>query len=325
MRPARRLIVALLCLAAFDPFVPALQRRAERQRYEGGQAFRFENSDLFALGPLVSYLRDHPRGERPRTLFLGNSVIFGFGLDAGEAIPGRFQSLHPGTQVFNAAVNGFELGSSYLVSKAVVESVDRFYVMRGAPVAHPLLASMIPVEPADIRLFRLQTPDPLEARLQSMAEAWRLYAATYRLQAAWYGTSTRQYIHLQADALRRAVSGDRQQQASATHASRDGVVEVMRRRSAVPPGEARRAELRRRDEMLWTFADLMAAHRKRAVILQFGGAANGAAGEAEIADFNAAFAPFAELVVLRIPPALLYDGRHVTAIGAQRVAEALTP
>jgi len=325
VRPARRLIIALACLVALDPFVPGLQRRVEQHRYEDAHAFRFEGSDLFALGPLVAHLRDQPRGERPRIVFLGNSVMFGYELEPDEAIPGRFQRLHPDTQVFNAAINGFEMGSSYLVSKAIIGSVDRFYVMRGAAAANPLLASLIPVEEADVRAFHLQSPDPVEARLQSMAEIWHLYASTYRLQAAIFGTSTRQYIHGRADAVRRAIAPDGPQPAIGAHAPADGAIAVTRWRSATIPTDERRSELRRQDQVLWQFAELVSAHRKRAVILQFGGAVTGVSSETELADFNAAFAPFVEVVGLTIPPAFKYDSRHLTAEGARLVAEALRP
>jgi hypothetical protein len=313
LRSARRLIVAALCLAAFDPFVPGLLRRAERHRYEETQAFRFESSDLFGLGPLVSYLREHPRGERPRALFLGNSVMFGFQLRAEEAIPARFQERHPGMQVFNGAVNGFDLGSNYLVAKAAVDAVDAFYVMRGTAAVHPLLTSLIPVDTADADAFHLPRPDPVESRLRSIAGMWRLYASSDRLQAAWFGTSTRERIHL---LTRPAITR--------TFAAADEAVGVARAtwRSATPPSDARRAELRRRDETLWTFAELVSGHRKRAVVIQIG-TPTGAMGEAELADFNAAFAPFVEVVGATIPPALLFDGRHLTPDGARRMAEVL--
>ena len=83
--------------------------------------------------------------------------------------------------------------------------------------------------------------------------------------------------------------------------------------------------LRRRDELLWKFAELVYGHRKRAVFLQIGSATTDAIGESEIADFNGAFEPFVEIVGLTIPPALRFDARHLTAEGARRVAEALRP
>ena len=39
MRPARRLIFAVVWLVVFDQFVPDVQHRVERHRYEGARAF----------------------------------------------------------------------------------------------------------------------------------------------------------------------------------------------------------------------------------------------------------------------------------------------
>ena len=313
MRAARRLIVAVICLAAFDPFVPGLLRRAEQRRYEETQAFRFQSSDLFGLGPLVAYLREHPRGERPRVLFLGNSVMFGYQLTAAEAVPARFQERHPQTQVFNGAVNGFDLASNYLVAKAVIDAVDAFYVMRGTALVNPLLASLFPVDAADAEAFHLPRPDPVERRLQSIAGVWQLYASTYRLQAALFGTSTREALHL---LTRPATTG--------TFPSREDAAGVGRSdwKGVPPPSEQRRAQLRQRDETMWRFAELAYSHRKRAVFIQIG-TPTGAMGAAELAEFNAAFSPFVEVVGVTIPPASLFDGRHLTPSGAIRVAEAL--
>lgn len=314
--PARRLILAVVCLLVFDQFVPAILRRAEDRRYEDARAFRFASSDLFGLGPLVAYLREHPRGVRPRAVFLGNSVMYGFELDAADTVPGQFQRLHPEMQVFNAAVNGFDLGSNYLAAKALVDSVDRFYVMRGTAAVNPRLASLIPVDGADAVAFHLETPNPIETRLQAMAGRWQLYASSYRLQAALFGTSTREYIHRRSRAVAR-------RQFPPEDPSLPPVT-IMTWASGTPPDEARRADLRRRDDVLWRFAELVSACRKRADVL-FIGTPTGALGEPELADFNAAFSPFVRIVGITIPPALLYDGRHLTPLGARRVASALAP
>ena len=312
MRSARRLIVAVLCLAAVDPFVPGALARAERHRYEETRAFRLANSDLFGLGPLVAYLREHPRGDRPRALFLGNSVMFGYQLNAAEAVPARFGERHLGIQVFNGAVNGFDLGSNYLVAKAAIDAVDAFYVMTGTATVNPLLASLIPIDPADAEALHLPRPDPIERRLQSIAGLWQLYASTYRLQAAWFGTSTRESLHL---LTRPAITR--------TFTSADpSAVGRSAWRGAAPPSDERRAELRQRDETMWAFAELAASRRKRVVFIHIG-APTGAMGETELAAFNAVFAPYAEVVGVTIPPALLFDGRHLTPAGAIRVAEAL--
>ncbi len=55
-RTARRLVLMVVWLLLFDLAVPPLLELAERRHYESTTAFRFENSDLFGLGPLVDYL-----------------------------------------------------------------------------------------------------------------------------------------------------------------------------------------------------------------------------------------------------------------------------
>jgi hypothetical protein len=197
--------------------------------------------------------------------------------------------------------------------------------MRGTPAVHPLLASLVPVDADDLRAFHLQSPDRVETRLQSIFAIWRLYASTYRLQAAIFGTSTRQYVHRRGDAVRRVVAPDGRPAATAAISSLGGSIQLTRWRSATPPAGERRAELRRRDELLWNFAELVYRHRKRAVFLQIGSPATDAIGESEIADFNGAFEPFVEIVGLTIPPSLRFDAQHLTAEGSRRVAEALTP
>src|SRR5688572_27360788 len=93
-RPARRLAIAAIVLVGVDLVEPGVLRRLETSRYEDlSTDFRFENSDLFGVGPLVEYLRDNPVGHQPRVTFLGNSVTYGYGLTAAEAVPGQYQRL----------------------------------------------------------------------------------------------------------------------------------------------------------------------------------------------------------------------------------------
>src|SRR5437867_5682255 len=117
----RRFAAAAATLAVIDLFVPTWVARAEQSRYEGDRVFRFEYSDLFAVGPVVAYLRDHPRGDRPRAVFLGNSVVWGFRLPVEESLPVQFQRLQPSVRVFNFAVNGFGIASAHLMLKQVVD------------------------------------------------------------------------------------------------------------------------------------------------------------------------------------------------------------
>ncbi len=326
-RFTRRLAFAVLWLAVFDQFVPRLLRRVERERYEAGRVFRFENSDLFALGPLVSYLREHPQGKRRRVVFLGNSIIFGYGIAAAEAIPAQFQEQQPGTRVFNAAFNSAGLGSSYLIAKAIVEAVDGLVVLIGSPgTAHDMLPSLIPVEESDRRAFALRPPDPVERRLQSYADVWRLYAYRYRLQAALFSTSTRQYIYLhKRDLLRRLLAPTFSPPPPPPvpwSPSADSVA-FRAPRSASPPDAEGRQQLRQNHQLLCQFADLARSHRRPAVFVQVVDVSV-ELSDSEAADFNAMFAPFAEVVILEVPPSLRFGVMHVTPQGAHAAAAALS-
>lgn len=326
-RFTRRLVFAVLWLALFDQLVPPLLRRLERERYEAGSVFRFENSDLFALGPLVSYLREHPQRDRRRVVFFGNSIVFGYGLVAGDAIPAQFQRQEPDTRVFSVAFNGAELPSSYLMAKAIVDAVDSLFVLVGPrSTANAMLPSLIPVDESDLRDFALPPPDRVERRLQSLAGAWRLYAYRHRMQAALFGTSTRQYLYLhKRDIARRLVAPVYAPlpPPAVSWQPGDGRVTLRALRPSSLPDAGRRQQLRQRHELLCRFADLARDHRTRTVFVQVDGISV-ELDDAEAADFNAIFAPSAEVVSLGVPAALRYDNLHVTPQGAQAVAAALS-
>ena len=326
MRHGRRLAFVVVWLAIFDQFVPPVLRALEHDWYEAQAVFRFENSDLFALGPLVAYLREQPRGERPRVAFFGNSVVWGYGLRTSSPVPARFQERQPAVRVLNIAVNGYELGDAYLIAKAIINSVDRLYVQVAAGSANPALASLIPVDEEDARAFELRPPGRLQRRLEAIAGTWRLYASAYRLQAALFGTSTRQYIYLnKGNVVRRLLSrgGDAPREVLPTEA--DPQVDLAAPAAAAPPTPERRAQLRAQYPVLWQFEELLHRYQKQAVFLEFGEGTGPGAGltDDEIADLNASFAPFGEVVRLRIPAPLKYDPVHLTEIGAHQVAEAL--
>jgi hypothetical protein len=320
-RSFRRLLLVVLWLAAADQLVPRTLERLERARYESGPVFRFENSDLFSLGPLVSYLREHPRGDRPRTMFFGNSVIWGYGLDAASTLPSHYQRLAPGEKVFNIAINGFQTGSSYLISKAIIGSIDRLFILRQGEAADPLLPRLIPVEHSDMVAFKLPEPDSMERALVLLAERWRLYALTYRIQSALFGSSTRQYIYLhKGDFARRLFARERAE----TPGVPDPVIEIRLTapRSADLPSPERLRGLRARYPLLCNFGDLIVLHRKQGVFLQIDGYSE-AISQDDVGAFNAAFAPYAMIAVFRTPDAATYDRMHLTSAGAVAVAKAL--
>jgi hypothetical protein len=311
-RALRRLALMLLWLIALDQFVPSILARLERWHYEGHTAFRFENSDLFALGPAVAWLREHPHSNRRRVVFLGNSMTFGYELPAESALPAEFEKRQPDTRVFNMAINGHELGTSYLIAKSVVDSVDVFFVQLTGESADPMLGSLIPVDDADVARFRLLRPNRLEQLLKErLGHVWHLYADNERIQAAMFGTSTRQYLYLHKKDVLGAMLGRRSPSAPAPAA-------MAARPSLRVPRDVHGCCLRR---VLFDFAELARAHKKRIVFIEYEYFIPIVdTGEAEL---NATYAPFAEIVVVHVPPALTTDGLHLNAQGARLVAEAL--
>lgn len=315
-RPLRRLLFVILWLALADCFVPSILQRAERTRYESPAPYRFENSDLFALGPMVRYLHEHPHGERRRAMFLGNSIVFGYGIRASEAVPAQFEKLAGNTRVFNAAINGQQMGDNLLVGKAVIDSVDVLFVqLIRQEGARPILGKLIPVDDDDARRFHLDRQNAVETGLRSLlGRVWRLYAVNDRLQAAFFGTSTRQYLYLHK---RELLLGRAPETATPIPPNGPPVLLIAPRSAA--PGAIRV------DLLPHTLLDLAAfakARRKRLVVLDFPPKRD-AGHEATIADFNAAYAPYAEIVTILVPESLEYDRMHFTAAGSHAVAAAL--
>jgi hypothetical protein len=310
----RRLVLILFWLIAIDQAVPFVLEHLERRHYEGTRAFRFENSDLFALGPLVQYLRDHPQHPHRRVVFFGNSMIFGYFLKPEDAVPAQFQKLQPDARVYNAAVNGQELGTSYLVAKDIIDSVDVLYVQVVGGEANPLLPSLIPVDDSDLRRFHLEAPNRVETRLESwLGRVWHLYADNYRLQAALFGTSTRVFVYMHKKDPLKALHATHS--AEAWPAIR-GEVSV---RAPRKPGPvlAQNGQQRIKNDL----AALARAHHKRVVFLEFEWTNN--ATDGEDAAFNAAYAPYAETIIVHVPPAVTFDGQHLVPASSAAVAQAL--
>jgi hypothetical protein len=307
----RRLLLMVVWLIAIDQAIPPLLERLERRHYEGTKAFRFENSDLFALGPLVEYLRDHPRHQHRRVVFFGNSMLFGYLLKAEEAVPAQYQKLQPDARVYNAAVNGQELGTSYVVAKDILDSVDVLYVQVVGASANPMLGSLVPVDEADVRRFQLKTPDRVEARLESwLGRVWHLYALNYRLQAALFGTSTRVFIYAHKSDLLHALRGPQ------TWPPARGEVTLRAPRKPGPlSGEGEQQRIAN------DLAALARAHRKRVVFIEFEWTTQ--ANDDQVAAFNAANAPYAEAVIVHVPPGATFDGQHLVPEASAKVAAAL--
>jgi hypothetical protein len=327
-RAVRRLAFAVAALVAADRFEPALLRSVEEARYEDpGKDFRFENSDLFGLGPLIAYLREHPRGHLRRVLFLGNSITYGYTLRVADALPARYQRLDTSSKVFNVGVNGFDNETAFLVAKAAIDSGDLFYVLRnprqaGGARVNRLLPKLIPVDDADLATFHLTAPNETERMLSRAANHWRLYRDAYRLQAALFGTSTREYIYLHKGAFARALVA-RVRAAQPESAPSDGTVTIDAPVSGAAPDARREARLREESPELWHLGDLLLNRRKSGVFLHIPGYSAHLADDA-IGDFNRVFAPYVRVLVLHIPAQLTFeDGIHLTSAGSDKVARAL--
>lgn len=307
----RRLVMMVLWLVVFDQFVPPLLECLERRHYEGTTVFRFENSDLFALGPLVEYLREHPRHERRRVVFFGNSMIFGYFLKPEDAIPAQYQRLQPGTRVYNAAINGQEVGTGYLVGKDILDSVDVLYIQSAGVRANEMLPSLIPVDDADLRRFNLAPPDRIETRLQSwLGRVWKLYRYNYRLQAALFGTSTRVFVYMHKRDLARLFRVPLLQPTSFAPVHGQVSLRAPRKAGAVAPS------------IKSDLAQLAHARGKRVVFIEFEWGTR-VQDEAEVAAFNAAYAPLAETVIVHVPPEVTFDGMHATPAASAQIAEVL--
>ena len=327
-RAARRLLVAALVLAVIDWFVPRFLAHAERARYESTRLFRFENSDLFSLGPLVEYLHENQRGVRPRIVFLGNSVVWGYFLGPSESVPAQFQRLAPDARVFNLGVNGFQSGSAYLVTKAIVDSVDLLYVFDFGRTANAMLPHLVPVSHEDARRFGLDEPNRVERRLQHLLGFWNLYRSAHRLQAALFGTSTRVYLYLNTGSLLAPwrhggpAPPSAEPMATTTPLTASADLEVEAPHAGAPPSGGRLAELAARYPLLWDYAQLVASRGKRAVIVELADYSP-PVDATDRADLNAHFHPAVVFLRLRVSKRLQMDGEHFSAAGAAAVARAL--
>jgi hypothetical protein len=320
-RLARRLAFAALCLAAVDPLIPGWVASAEASRYESGAVFRFENSDIFALGPLVTYLREHPQGRRPRIAFLGNSVVWGYGLPAADSVAAQFQTRVPDAHVLNLGINRSETGDSYLIAKAMLDAVSTLYVFNYSVGArHTTLPQVIPVAGEDLARFGLTSP-PQHSGNQLLS-FWRLFRDSYRIQAACLGTSVRVFLYTRLAAAGHALGRQREP----TDAAQPGdlpAIAVDSRIASAPPSAERLTSLSSRHRLLWDFAQMVRARQRSAVFVEISGLRD-LLPDDDRADLNAVFGPDVRFVRVDIPDTLRLDPVHLTAAGAGALAETLS-
>jgi hypothetical protein len=220
-------------------------------------------------------------------------------------------------------------GTAYLIVKATIDALDAVCVLEAGGTGRrdtiPSLPSLIPVEPTDVAQFQLTAPDRTEARLRRLLEPWQLYSQSYRLQTAFFGMSTRQYVYMhKADLVRRALGRspvpDPQTALSPEEladATRDVVVEIPR-----SVGTPRAGDLRAVSPVLFDLATAIKTRGKRGVVFALAHHRPDLADSAR-ADFNTWFAPYVTFVKITIPPRLLLDGTHLSAPGSAALAARL--
>ncbi len=330
-RYARRLLFAVGFLVLVDPLLVPTIRRLEHSRYESDRPFRFENSDLFGVGPVVAYLREHPRGQRSRVVFFGNSIVWGYGLQPWQTVATQFQQMVPRSKVFNFGVNGFGSGSAYLITEAIIDSIDVVYLFHVDGPPHPILARLIPVSTSDARRFGLAPTDPLEQSLEGLLGVWKLYRYSYRLQAAMFGTSTRVYFYLNTKQILGGIWEGLLEQPMLEGPIDPGAmsgrqnqheVQVDSRVSRDRPSNDRVRSLAAKYSFLWEYAQMIRAHGKVGVIVEIAGYVT-ALQDSDRADVNAHFYPHVLFVKLHIPRELQTDAMHFSPGGARAVAKSL--
>jgi len=316
-------------LTAADQAVLPLLQNSEARRYESVDPMRFGNSDLFLIGPMTEYLREYPVGPKPRTIFLGDSIVWGYLLEAGETIPANFQHLNPDVKVLNLGSNGFDAVSAYLVTQALMDSTDTFYYVYEQDDLdrrpHPMLARLIPMSSADASRFELELPPPWTSAFNRAARSWKLARYSYRLQGALFGNSGRQYLYSKGKQLGAFLRGSSGQEGAVEGSGRTALrVQWSSPSTGSSLSEGEAGDLARRHPMLWEYASLLAGRQKRGVIIEFAHHKK-ILGDSERRQFNAHFRPFVRFAKLTVPGAyLMADEAHLTAEGTRAVASALS-
>jgi hypothetical protein len=141
-----------------------------------------------------------------------------------------------------------------------------------------------------------------------------LYGANERIQAALFGTSTREYLYLhKRDIAMKLLRRHTTPSQSAPDVAERPYLLLPRSNRAANGTPSTQADLVRR------FADLGRSHHKRVVFLAF---ESPNAPKVPIAEI-AANAPNAEVVIVRVPTTLTLDKEHLTVQGCRLVAALL--
>src|SRR5206468_11791696 len=109
--------------------------------------------------------------------------------------------------------------------------------------------------------YRLDPPDRVEQRLESVLGVWRLYRLSYRLQMAWLGTSTRYYAYLH----KASFAGRKPTEDYASNPPATAGLRVLHAIADADVPAARLRELAAAEPMLWDAASLVRSQGKRAI------------------------------------------------------------
>jgi len=329
-RHIRVLLFAVGFLALADTLVIPIVNRLEPARYETDAFLRFEASDVFVLAPIVSYLQEHPVGLRPRVVFFGNSIVWGYRQSASATVPAEFQRLVPQVKVFNFGVNGFETGSIYLTTKAIIGSVDVICMFHNGSNTLPLLANAVTVSSEDASRFGLPLRDPIEQSMEEFLGVWKLYRYSYRLQASLLGSSARRFVFRRLkDITLRIASNGRGMEVATPHETGASLSEnssgvwIEIGQSPVLPSVDRVHELKEKHSLLWDYAQLIKDRQKQGLIVEIHGYES-PLESTDRSDLNAYFSPNVTFMKLHVHRDLLQeDALHFSHRGARAVAHAI--
>lgn len=234
----RRLFFVFFFLMILDPFIPSIVKSLEKKSYDTQHVTRFEESDLFSLGPTTEFLKDNPVADRKRFVFMGHSMTWGYWIDRESALPNRFQALVPQAYVYNLAFNGHRVADSYLIAKQIIGSVDSIFLLNPAeeklclvekdgkkhyfgedtcrkdfpnvPIdksqAKKNIYKALPVTDEEAVRFNISYGDiKVERDLKEILRFWNLYKYSYRLQAGIWNTSTVLYFYTHKRDIIRSV------------------------------------------------------------------------------------------------------------------------
>ena len=103
----------------------------------GRNAARNQGDKELGWAPLVQDGRVGMREEvidprRPRVLFIGDSIVYGHGVDASQTTTRVLERLLPGWQVLNGGVQGYSPDQEYLYLRRIIAAVRPHLVVVGA-------------------------------------------------------------------------------------------------------------------------------------------------------------------------------------------------